>query len=93
MLGCVVLALCWNLQHAATGIGGVVGCQVLQGVQDGFCGTLTTVSTWVGEMQALRRLRAYVYGGVSVGVGLGFVVVIMGSLRWTRGFAEPACSI
>ncbi|EPS32796.1 hypothetical protein PDE_07756 [Penicillium oxalicum 114-2] len=96
MLGVAVEGLCYDLQHVS-GLGAVVpaamtGCQVLQGVMDGFCGSLTTVSTWVAELNGVRRRRhAYVYGTVSVGVGLGLLVVIMGSLLWTRGFAEPIC--
>ena len=71
--------------------GGRVGCQVLQGMMDGFCGCATTVSTWVAELRGLRRGHAYRYGGVSVGVGLGLLVVIMGSERWTVGFGSTAC--
>ncbi|KAI1773643.1 CrcB-like protein-domain-containing protein [Hypoxylon cercidicola] len=89
MLGTAVLGMAWDLAHAP--FGGVVGCQVLQGVEDGFCGCLTTVSTWVAELTALRRRHAYVYGGTSVAVGLGCLVVIMGSLRWTDGFSSLAC--
>jgi len=33
---------------------GIVGCQLLRGVGDGFCGCLTTVSTWVVEIRGLR---------------------------------------
>lgn len=98
VFGTVVLAMCFDLQHVA-GIGGGVltACQVLQGVMDGFCGSATTISTWVAELSALgavggrKRWAAYVYGVVSVGVALGFVVVIVGSLGWTRGFDEPVC--
>ncbi|KAL0259309.1 hypothetical protein SLS55_005045 [Diplodia seriata] len=55
--GTVVLGMCYDLQHTGGGRG-VVGCQVLQGVMDGFCGCLTTVSTWVLELKTLRRGHA-----------------------------------
>ncbi|KAK2041791.1 CrcB-like protein [Colletotrichum somersetense] len=88
--GVAVLGMCWDLGHA--GLGGVVGCQVLQGVEDGFCGCLTTVSTWVAELTALRRRHAYVYGASSVVVGFAVLVVVMGSMRWTEGFGPLLCT-
>ncbi|KAK3379611.1 CrcB-like protein-domain-containing protein [Lasiosphaeria ovina] len=90
MAGTAVLGMAWDLAHVP--LGGAVGCQVLQGVQDGFCGCLTTVSTWVAELAALRRRHAYVYGGASVAVGLALLVVIMGSLKWTDGYAALLCT-
>lgn len=91
IFGTIIEGTCYDLQHVA-GIGTVlVSCQVLQGVMDGFCGSTTTVSTWVAELNGLsRRRNAYCYGIVSVGFALGFLVVIMGSLLWTRGFVSPA---
>lgn len=94
IFGTVVEGLCYDLQHVV-GLGGSVwvSCQVLQGVMDGFCGSTTTVSTWVAELNGLGRRRdAYWYGLVSVGAGLGFLVVIMGSLLWTKGFVGGSCS-
>ncbi|KAL2797629.1 CrcB-like protein-domain-containing protein [Aspergillus keveii] len=93
ILGTIILAMCYDLQRV-DGIGAsvLVSCQVLQGVMDGFCGCATTVSTWVAELNGLgRRLHAYVYGSVSVGVALGFFVIVAGSLKWTIGFVEPVC--
>ncbi|KAJ0418968.1 CrcB-like protein-domain-containing protein [Aspergillus carlsbadensis] len=93
ILGTIILAMCYDLQRV-DGIGAsvLVSCQVLQGVMDGFCGCATTVSTWVAELNGLgRRLHAYVYGTVSVGVALGFFVIVAGSLKWTVGFVEPVC--
>lgn len=95
MFGTLMETLFYDLQHApliggAIG-GGLVGCQVLQGLQDGFCGCLTTVSTWVAELKGLRRSHAYVYGLSSLLVGLATTVVVMGSLRWTIGFAPAVC--
>jgi len=90
--GTTILGMAWDLAHVP--LGGVVGCQVLQGIQDGFCGSLTTVSTWVAELAALNRRQAYTYGVTSVGVAFGLLVAITGGLRWTaRGvFGELLCN-
>lgn len=99
IFGVAVLAMCYDLQNtesAATGmvaIGGQVGCQVLQGVEDGFCGCLTTVSTWVLELKTLRRRHAYLYGAVSVLSALATVVLLMGSVLWSIGFSGEACHV
>ncbi|CAI4219086.1 unnamed protein product [Parascedosporium putredinis] len=77
VLGTAVLGMCWDLSHTAAG-GGVVGCQVLRGVEDGFCGCLTTVSTWVLELSTLRRGHAYRYGAASVVVSVLVMIAIMG---------------
>lgn len=95
MVGVAVLGMCWDLQRAplinSMIGGGQIGCQVLQGIQDGFCGCLTTVSTWILELNGLRRKDSYLYGTVSVSLGLVILVVIMGTLKWTEGFAQPVC--
>ncbi|KAI9831302.1 MAG: hypothetical protein M1819_005076 [Sarea resinae] len=95
--GTALLGMAYDLQHAplppssSSVGGGRLGCQVLQGIMDGFCGCLTTVSTWVAELHALRRRHAWLYGAASVGVGVALLVVEMGSVRWSVGFREPAC--
>lgn len=89
ILGTVTLGMAWDIAHA--GVGGVVGCQVLQGIEEGFCGCLTTISTWVAELASLRRKHAYVYGVISVMVALALLVVIMGGMRWTHGFDQLLC--
>ncbi|KAM0722555.1 hypothetical protein Q7P37_001996 [Cladosporium fusiforme] len=96
MFGTAIEAMCYDIQHVGVGLngsvgGGIAGCQVLQGVQDGFCGCLTTVSTWVAEIQGLRRRSAYLYALASVLGGFCLVVVIMGSVRWSVGWSPPIC--
>ena len=93
IFGTAVIGMAFDLQHAAS-IGGSShnACVVLQGIQEGFCGTLTTVSTWVAELTGLRRRHGWIYGSASVGVALPLLVVIMGSMGWTVGFKPPACS-
>jgi fluoride ion exporter CrcB/FEX len=93
IFGTMVLGMAWDLQHARTiGASSHISCSVMQGIMEGFCGCLTTVSTWVLELQGLRRRQGWTYGLTSVGVGLGFMVIIMGSMGWTVGFAQPTCS-
>ncbi|KAI1435085.1 CrcB-like protein-domain-containing protein [Xylaria sp. CBS 124048] len=89
MAGTAVLGLTWDLAHVPKG--GVIGCQVLQGIEDGFCGCLTTVSTWVLELEVARRRRAYMYGSVSVITALLLLIAIMGGLLWSRGFSDLLC--
>jgi len=104
IFGTVIEGICYDLQHVP-GIGAIsstntppspslqTSCQILQGVMDGFCGCTTTVSTWVVELHGLSsRRHAYLYGVLSVAVAWAFLVIIMGGLRWTRGFASPVCS-
>ncbi|EME40419.1 hypothetical protein DOTSEDRAFT_113824, partial [Dothistroma septosporum NZE10] len=87
VFGTCVLGMLLNLQHSGTG-SGQISCQVLQGVGDGFCGGLTTVSTWVLELKSLRTKHGYFYAFTSLVVSLSCMVVIRGPLRWTAGF-EP----
>ncbi|OAP61301.1 hypothetical protein AYL99_03502 [Fonsecaea erecta] len=89
--GTAALGVCFIVQRF--GHRGVLSCQVLNGVMDGFSGCATTVSTWVGELETLRRRHAYVYGGASLAVSLAILVVIMGSLLWSAGFDVPACRV
>ncbi|KAK9849875.1 hypothetical protein MYU51_013041 [Penicillium brevicompactum] len=96
IFGTMVLGMAYSLQHAsiggsALGGGSILGCQVLQGIMDGFCGCLTTVSTWVLELSGLRRRHAYFYGAISVIVAFCALIVEMGSLTWTLGLTTPVC--
>ena len=90
IFGTMMEAVFLNLQRVP--VGGIVGCQILQGMSDGFCGCLTTVSTWMAELKALKLRHAYIYGLISVGLGLGLMVVILGSLQWTVGFNDVLCT-
>lgn len=95
IFGTAVLGMAYDLQHVDIGPGlpggGRVPCQVLQGIMDGFCGALTTVSTWIAEINGLKRGHSYVYAFASTAIGLGAVVIVMGSVRWTVGWTEAAC--
>lgn len=94
MFGTAIEGMCFDIQHVGVGTmgrlgGGLVGCQVLQGVLDGFCGCLTTVSTWVAEINGLKRKHGWAYAFGSVIGALCLMVVIMGSVAWSVGYTNP----
>lgn len=96
IFGTAVLGMAFDLQHVSlstTGMpgGSVMGCQVLQGIEDGLCGALTTVSTWISEIDSLKRRHSYVYGAVSVVASLCLLIAIMGSVKWTVGWDPIIC--
>lgn len=91
IFGTIILGMCFDLQHSMAIAEDIMSCQVLQGVMEGFCGCTTTVSTWVAELNGLRRGHAYVYGLTSVAAGVLFLIVIMGTLQWSHGFQRPVC--
>ena len=99
IVGTGLEGLFYDLQHRPGGnnssSGGdvVLACQVLAGLQDGLCGCLTTVSTFVGELKGLRRGHAYIYGIVSVVSGILLLQPIMGGVRWgtADGFKRMVC--
>jgi len=91
VFGTALLGMAWDLQHAPPA-DTHVACQLLQGVMDGFCGCLTTVSTWVTELSSLRTIHAYVYGTASVVLSLALLVVIAGTMKWTIGWSTAVCA-
>jgi fluoride ion exporter CrcB/FEX len=91
-VGTAVLGMAWDLQRLPLDDKPtLVSCQVLQGIMDGFCGCLTTVSTLALELSSLRRSHAYTYGGISVLTSLAILTLVMGAMKWTVGWTAPAC--
>ncbi|KAK5994599.1 Fluoride export protein 1 [Cladobotryum mycophilum] len=89
IFGTAMLGMAWDLAHAP--IGGVIACQILQGIEDGFCGCLTTISTWVTELISLKRRHAYLYGAASIVVATATMIAIMGGQKWTGGVHGIQC--
>jgi fluoride ion exporter CrcB/FEX len=59
------------------------GCDILQGLIDGYCGCLTTVSTFAAEIYDLRFRKACRYALVSWILGQLIILLIFGSSLWT----------
>ena len=95
IFGTAVLGMAYDLQHvnirSSGASGGRVACQVLQGIMDGFDGCLTTVSTWILEIDRLKTGHAWKYAFASIAAGVAVLVVVMGSVRWSVGWTAAAC--
>lgn len=94
--GTFILAGMVAAQYYDSGLraGSPVACQALQGISDGFCGCLTTVSTFVVEIRKLRRRDCYIYVLTSWTVGQLAMLVILGSTDFSKGIgAANKCTI
>jgi fluoride ion exporter CrcB/FEX len=61
-------------------------CQVLNGVTQGFCGALSTVSSFIRELAEMKsRYHAYLYGSLIVVLGVLVYVFLVGIRVWSVG--------
>ncbi|GAA5881084.1 hypothetical protein JCM16303_004670 [Sporobolomyces ruberrimus] len=60
-----------------------LSCSALKGLNDGLCGSLSTISTFVVELRKLKRGESYRYFGVTWVTSQGFLVVVLGSWVWS----------
>lgn len=71
-----------HIQH------GTIKCDMVLALEDGFCGSLSTISTFIAELYKLRLKNLYIYGFISVTVAFGCMVITFGSYIWTHGINE-----
>ena len=68
-------------------------CSILQGLDDGYCGCLTTVSTFAAELRVGGTKKGLLYGTISIVVGQVLMVLILGSAVWTgRVSSQISCT-
>lgn len=67
-------------------------CNALYAIQQGFCGCLSTVSTFVVESKTIPRKRwKWIFVLGSIVLGHVCVLGIVGGIGWTRGY-QPVCT-
>ncbi|KAI0053010.1 hypothetical protein FA95DRAFT_1509401 [Auriscalpium vulgare] len=86
-LGTALLAMCHVLQGLPNPVSDNA-CAVLQGLADGYCGCLTTVSTFAAEVSALTVGKRWFYATLSIAVGQLLMLVILGPSFWAGGVSE-----
>ncbi|KAK7061781.1 CrcB-like protein-domain-containing protein [Favolaschia claudopus] len=71
--------------HALSG----ASCSLLQGLADGYCGCLTTVSTFAAEIAALKtNAHKYRYGLTTWATGQIVMVCLFGALLWAGNIGK-----
>jgi CrcB protein len=63
-------------------------CAILQGLSDGYCGCLTTVSTFAVEIRGLKLWKGSIYAFISWAAGQVILLVILGPSFWTSDAKE-----
>lgn len=69
----------------------ITQCHVLSALSTGFSGTLSTISTFINEGYHLPLSKALIYYGLSIGGSYCLLVVMLGSIAWTRGLTNSLC--
>ncbi|KAJ2157090.1 hypothetical protein GGF46_004742 [Coemansia sp. RSA 552] len=89
--GSAILAVVHILQTGVVVRPSVASCYVLAAIGDGFCGCLTTVSTFIVEITLLGPRQSAVYAGVSIVAGQSFFLFIAGLYFKTATVDYPIC--
>lgn len=95
MLATVIIGICHTLQRKSSPVVGPLSCVMLQGLQDGLCGCLSTVSTFAVELRGLGgssgghpRRAAWVYAITSLGTAQILLLIVTGIPWWAGGISE-----
>lgn len=69
----------------------VNSCHVISALLSGFCGALSTTSTFINEGYNLEFNHMLIYFASTIATAYCLLVIILGSYAWTRGLTLPLC--
>ncbi|KAG8882942.1 hypothetical protein FRB97_007538 [Tulasnella sp. 331] len=81
-LGTLLLAVFYVSERARGGALSFTSCIMLKGLSDGYCGCLSTVSTFAAELTTLKKWQAWRYAALSILVGQVLTVAVIGGAEW-----------
>lgn len=87
MLATVIIGICHTLQRKSPNTISPLSCIMLQALADGFCGCLSTVSTFAVEVRGLRG-GGWTYASASVVAAQVILVLVTGIPWWAGGSSE-----
>ncbi|KAJ9108908.1 hypothetical protein QFC21_000229 [Naganishia friedmannii] len=93
MLATGVLAASYVVQRTSyrTNLS-ITGCNAMIGIEQGFCGCLSTVSTFTVEAKSITsRLWKLIYVVSSVVLGHLLILAIVGGVKWSAEGLGPFC--
>lgn len=96
LLSTAVICAAFTASHAGSQprpfFGGITGCSALKGLADGFCGCLSTVSTFAVELRTIKpKTKAVRYAVVSWVIGILICVLLVGAPSWSTRI-DGSCS-
>ncbi|WVQ69417.1 uncharacterized protein L199_007634 [Kwoniella botswanensis] len=85
----IIISICFALQRLPLSQTQAVKCNALNSIQQGFCGCLSTVSTFVVEARTIKSpIHKWIYIGGSVILGHLMVLAIVGGIGWDYGYVD-----
>lgn len=87
MLGTALLGVFHVLQGTSNPVS-ENACALLQGLEDGYCGCLTTISTFAAEVDALPDKKSWFYVATSWITAQLLLLVILGPSFWAGNVSE-----
>ncbi|KAJ2645096.1 hypothetical protein GGF44_000161 [Coemansia sp. RSA 1694] len=91
VLGSAMLAITHVLQTGAVVRPSTSSCYILAAVSDGFCGCLTTISTFAAEITVLQSRLSMLYASISIVVTQALFILVAGVYFKTATVDYPVC--
>lgn len=66
-------------------------CRIVSALGSGYCGSLSTISTFINESYSLKLSSALFYNVTTYAVSYILLTVTLGAFSWSRGLTEPMC--
>ncbi|KAL3229032.1 hypothetical protein RNJ44_02119 [Nakaseomyces bracarensis] len=66
-------------------------CHVVGALANGFCGSLSTISTFINEVYGKNIIFTLKYYFSTIFTAYCLYVIILGSYAWSKGLTEPVC--